>query len=48
MLTTKQNKGIFGKIKSLYKKEVMNETSIILSQLKAVLQKEDAFMKWNM
>jgi tetratricopeptide (TPR) repeat protein len=46
--TTKQNKGVFGKIKSLYKKEVMNETSIILSQLKTVLQKDDAFMNWTM
>jgi hypothetical protein len=44
----KQSTGIFGKIKSLYKKEERNETIIILSQLKAILQKEDAFMEWTM
>ncbi len=26
----------------------VNETSIILSQLKTILQKEDAFMEWKM
>jgi tetratricopeptide (TPR) repeat protein len=46
--TTKQNKGIFGEIKLLYKKEKRSEFSLILGQLKAVLQKEDAFMEWTM
>ncbi len=45
---SKQNTGIFGKIKSLYKKDISNEPSIILSQLKTVLQNDNAIMLWTM
>lgn len=40
--------GIFSKIKSLFKKNMDDTATIIIEELKMILQKKDALVDWNM